>query len=92
MYVLCVCVCVVYVCVKYFIFAVLDISFAAISHQVNESNDVTVEVCKRDLIAREYLNPVAVFLSTFTIDNFVGETLLFDIPPDNPFSPTRASQ
>ena len=67
---------------------VLDISLTANETQVQESSNVTVKVCKNNVIAKEFPE---VFLSSFTIENF-GEPLPLNIPPDNPFSPNRASQ
>lgn len=70
---------------------VLDISLTANETQVQESSNVTVKVCKNNVIAKEFPDRIEVFLSSFTIENF-GEPLPFNIPSDNPFSPNRASQ
>ena len=55
---------------------VLDISFTATDYQVEESSNLTVEVCIGSEIAREYPNLIEVFLSSLVVET-VGEPLSF---------------
>ena len=73
------------------LFTVLDISLTQMTYSAEESNaHVVVEICKTGRISDGYLTDVVVYLSSLTVENF-GESSSF-IPPDDPYSPNRASQ